>query len=309
MFQFNDDNFSISWDSPPASVRSPGTDLTFDEIHTMDQPYPSPAESDLYDGDYVTEQAIDFNNNPLAQPIFNSQDYNESHLLSDEISEVLCTSDFNLAHLPIQIDDIKKEYTPDDKMDFLMHERDIMLCNTNSFPMVLNWCNASVDSEEFICSTNSVRPGDVSIARTTSEPVKPNANGMETEMMNNMNGSVPQIVVEHNYNNQQENVMITQNTSSVAAAAASVAVDGAKAMPQTNKLTARRRCKPLQPLKLNLPIDNNQDDQRQTAQIIDDTLAMENEKFDLIKFIDDCQVRIVLFEFIRKRSHSHNDTE
>lgn len=272
----HEDPFSTSWyniNSPPASVQSPVSEFTFEDTHHIEQPYPSPAESEPFD-DYASDQSFDFNHH-LAQPIPSSQDYNETHTLSDEIFQVLSSTNAN--YWPMPIDTIKREYEPEEKEDVLMH--DIMLCATQTIPMPMNIFNVHQDSQDLICS---VPLADI----TNSTPqiiVQPYQNSvkMETETMKPMDGSKQQIVVEHSYTSPP---METNNVNHFLNKPDDFE-------PIERRMSLRRRHPPLK-LQLNAVAENDNENQCQTADIINDTLDMENEKsFDLIKFIDTPEVR------------------
>lgn len=272
----HEDPLSTSWynmNSPPASVQSPASEFTFDDTHHIEQPYPSPAESEPFD-DYASDQSFDFNHH-LAQPIPSSQDYNETHTLSDEIFQVLSST--NLNFMPMPIDTIKREYEPEEKDDVLMH--DIMLCATQTIPMPMNTIDVYQDSQDLICS---VPLADI----TNSTPqiiVQPYQNSveMETETIKSRDGSIQQVVVEHNYISPPKS---TNNINHFLNKPDDFE-------PIERKMSHRRRLLPLK-LQLSTVAENGNENQCKTAEIINDTLDMENEKsFDLIKFIDPPEVR------------------
>lgn len=279
----HEDPLNATWyniNSPPASVQSPVCEFTFDDTQQFDQPYPSPAESEPFDdSQYTTEQSFDFNH-PLAQPLPNSQDYNDKHTLADEIDEVLCLTGPN-GVLPMPIEYIKREYEPEDKYNVLMH--DIMLSQAQSNPMAM--INTTTDSQDIIYS---VRPADITnptpqiVIQSELEPAIHQAPAeMEPETQNYLDGSTQKIVVEHNYTALPENNpnLVNGNMDTPQDIAAIE-----KFLLRPEQLSRRRRLQPLK-LQINPPALNN--DRCLTADIISDTLDMENEKsFDLIKFID-----------------------
>lgn len=280
----HEDPFNATWyniNSPPASVQSPVCEFTFDDTHHIDQPYPSPAESEPFDdSQYTTEQTFDFNH-PLAQPLPDSQDYDDKHTLADEINEVLCLSD-PTHPTPIPIEYIKREYEPEDKYDVLMH--DIMLCHTQTIPMAM--ITTTTDSQDIVYS---VRPDDVIypepqiVIQTELEPAINQAPAqMDTETINYLDKSTQKIAVEHNYTNQPENNpdLLKGNAPNTPDDVATIE----KFLLRPEQLSRRRR---LQPLKLQINPPALNDERCLTADIISDTLDMEIEKsFDLIKFID-----------------------
>lgn len=279
----HDDTLTNSWyniNSPPASVQSPVIEFTFDDTQHLDQPYPSPAESEQFENDmYNTEQSFDFNH-PLAQPIPNSQDYSESHTLADEICEVLFSTDTTL--LPMPIDAIKIEYEPDEKADddVLMH--DILLCSTQTIPMAVNMYHTNTNSQDIFYN---VRPADVT---------KPMAIESMQIINQDENISKQQINVEHNYTNQPENINVTSSSSNIETNKTDNfdVIDTLMVVPE--KLSHRRRIQPLK-LRLNAIAENDKENLCGTAEIISDTLDMENEtRFDLIKYIDQPEVRSFL---------------
>lgn len=287
-----------NFNSPPPSVKSPNDEFTFDDVPHIEQPYPSPAESEPFDDDKYEQSSFDLNLQ-LAQPIQNSQDYDESHPLSDEISEVLCfSSDFDFTPMPLPMDAIKKEYEPNEKCDVLMH--DIMLCHPHTIPMAM--INTNVDSQDI---TYSVRPADITNTMSqidNATNIHQESVQMETKM-NYTDGSIEQqqqqqnkqVVVEHNYtaipdNPQHSNSDCIWNEPDDLDLVDALAYT--KTLSQPEKLSQRRQN--VLPLKLQIPAENDTENQCHTADVITDVLDMAGEKFDLIDYIDQPEVRIFL---------------
>lgn len=263
-------DFWSSINSPPASVQSPVCEFTFDDTQHFEQPYPSPAESD---SQYDPEQSFDFN--PiLAQPIPNSQDYNDSYTLSDEIDGLQLLSGDYVLPIPM-IETIKKEYEPDEK-DVLM--RDIMFCGRQQIPFTYTY----TESQDL---NIIVKPAEISLQFTNTEPKQiEEPEETETESVERFKH---QVDVEHNYseaqianNNGYSNLNTTDNNDAPA-----------EIQMSPRKLSHRRRLPPLKLQISNTLMNHDEDAAANTAEIISSTLDMENEKFDLIKFIDAPEVR------------------
>lgn len=274
MSQLGDDLLFDSWsnlNSPPPSVKSPNDEFTFIEYPLIDQPYPSPAESEPLDDQYGLEQSYDLNDR-LAEPFLNSQDYDESHPLSDEITEVVCTAAYDVFPMPMPIDAIKKEFEPEEKGVF-MHEHDIIMCTTQTIPMDMP--NTFSDSQEL---TYTVRPADITSAMSQSESqmseITQESVEMETEQMNIANQQ--QVNVEHNYTTLPEdsnncNILNTIDDLAALEEILSQAIES-KATPY------------LKPLRMNAisPTANNDENECHTAGIIDDALKLE----EFLNFLD-----------------------
>lgn len=268
MFQHEDPLFATWSLSPPPSVKSP-SEFTYDDSMHIDQPYPSPADSESFD-ERTSEQTYDFSS-PLAQPMPSSQDYDESHTLADEVFQIVCSTDDGL---PMPIAEIKREYEPEEKDNVWRH--DMLLCQTStSYPIMTNYS----DSQDY---TLSVRPEDVenTILQKIITDFEEQVEIMETNaaMSYENNNTQKQIAVEHTYNKTLDgnaiNVINTEETAEVS---------------QPEKLSHRRRFPQLK-LQINASANDNAN-RCDTADIISDTLDMENENFDIIKFLDSPPVR------------------
>lgn len=266
MFNHEDPLFATWSLSPPASVQSPN-EFTFDDTMHIDQPYPSPADSELLD-ENTSEQTYDFSS-PLVQPLPSSQDYNELHTLADEVFEIVCSTGDGL---PIPITDIKKEYEPEEKDNVWRH--DVLLCQTSgNYPAMINY----TDSQDYALSvppavvTNTLQQ----IITDFQEQVEI----METSYANNST-----VAAEHTYNKTLDAINITHSVN-----APNDQHEIAKLPSQPEKLSHRRRFPQLK-LQINA-VANDSSNRCDTADIISDTLDMENEKFDLIKFLDSPPVR------------------
>lgn len=257
--------------SPPPSVQSVQSDLD----HSWE------SASDPLDNDQL-EQSYNFNNY-LTLPIAHSQDYNETFSFSDEIEQVLLTGSVgadtnNNCAMPLPIEAIKIEFDVDAEK---VLRYDSMIDGSGRTPVEY------AESQELIPMVTDI---ETDAANTAAINQRNGEHGLRKTEEGNLIGS---ILVEHNYSPIKCNQ--THNTSEINMDQNEEAQSAPRSVEVTGKVALARQMARRQQLP-RLKIQPKWTPQTakitpnvvSTPDITNDILDMEteNERFDLIKFLD-----------------------
>lgn len=267
----NTSSFDYYINSPPSSVQSEHADIE-NSLDTSTKRIDLDQLEESYDLNYLT------------LPIACSQDYNENFSLSDEIEQVFLTNgddddNNNTIHMPIPIEAIKIEIDADTEKAL---RYDSMIDGSARTTVEFQ------DSQELIPMEQS--DDSESVADITNIQLIDN----NTKVIENRN-IIGSILVEHNYSpyNIKEivntnGIKMIQNQENIPNVQHSMQVMGKE--PLARRLARRRLTSGLK-----LKIQPANMSQQKTAQNVVSTpeitnyildMETENEKFDLIKFID-----------------------